>query len=85
MKNVQIPEKVLIDWIESLGYVFHDVDINYEDDEAREQVEGLYEELKTLATHNGIDYIAELRKRGVLVDTPESSHCGGSGVDSDSK
>lgn len=71
-KRVEILEKTIIGWLEALGYAFNDVDLSYEDEEAKEQVECVYKELKQFAEDAGIDWISALKKTGALAD-PEDS------------
>lgn len=56
----------LLDWYEALSYALLDVDINYEDEEARGQVEGVYAEIGEFLQKRRIDPIGEMFKRGAL-------------------
>lgn len=61
-------ETKLIDWIESLGYACNDVDLTPGDEESNEQVAETYQELRAFLNEQGIDWIAELKRRGALAE-----------------
>ena len=72
MKDIQnsslsIETKKLLDWYEGLAYAFHDVDLNYEDEEAREQVKGVFSEMGDFLKQSGVDISGEMESRNAVV------------------
>jgi len=61
-KKIPVKVELLISWVEALGYAFDDVDLNYEDEEAREQVKAVYDEVRQLLKDNDVDYMAVLQR-----------------------
>lgn len=61
---MNIKKERFLDWVEAIGYAFNDIDLNYHDEEAEEQVRGAYSDMIKLCKEQGINLKAEMKKRG---------------------
>ena len=61
-KTISIPLDTLLTWFVALGYATHDVDLDYEDEEAREQVFGTYDEMLVFLKSKKIDLKREIKR-----------------------
>ena len=50
------------------GYAFNDVDLNYEDEEAKDAVLGVFKDMLKFCEESGVSVNDELKSRGVLVE-----------------
>ena len=65
-EKLEISKSMLLGWFESFMYVFHDIDINYYDEEAEELVGGVFDELSEFLKSQGIDLKKEMKARKVI-------------------